>query len=307
MNHTEINYYLKKLQNAYEKHVKVIEVGKSFEGRVLKAIKITNGDGIRNKSVIFVHGGMFAREWVSTSTALHIIRQLVENFEKNKSLLKRYDWVIMPLVNPDGYEFSRSDTFNRMWTKTRQPYGECAGVNLNLNFGHMYGVTGGSDDPCSEYYFGPHPYSEPETAALQDLLLRYKQHMVFYLSLESFGDYILYPWGFDEIDAANAVNLHEVALAGVNAIQVYSGRKYFAGSAAKRIYPSAGSSMDFAYHNNPKIAITMMLPGGGKSGYDPEPKTIKPIVRESWIGIIAMVKKVTYLCDEGQMSCNGKH
>ena len=47
-------------------------------------------------------------------------------------LLTAVDWYIIPLLNPDGYEWSQ--TKDRLWRKNRRPppgNSSCAGVDLN--------------------------------------------------------------------------------------------------------------------------------------------------------------------------------
>lgn len=60
------------------------------------------------KSIVLIDGGLHAREWAAISTALYCISQLVENFECNRKLLLCYDFVIVPVVNVDGYEYSHT-------------------------------------------------------------------------------------------------------------------------------------------------------------------------------------------------------
>jgi len=84
------------------------DIGKSFENRNLTTITISNGDGRKGKNVIFIDAGMHGREWITHTAALNIIDQLVVNFKENMELLEDYDWVILPLVNVDGYTYSRS-------------------------------------------------------------------------------------------------------------------------------------------------------------------------------------------------------
>ena len=73
------------------------------------------------------------------------------------------------MMNPDGYEFSRTE--DRMWRKNRQKIAgsECVGVDINRNFAKAYG-SHSSDDPCQEDYKGTKAFSEPEAAALRDYL-----------------------------------------------------------------------------------------------------------------------------------------
>lgn len=93
--------------------------------------------------------------------------------------------------------------------------------------------------------------------------------------------------------APNTDELEDVAQAGFNAVYKYSGRKYQVGNAAILLYPAAGASDDYAYAlADARIAITMELPSGGANGFDPPPADIKEYVEESWVGIIAMAKKV---------------
>ncbi|KAL5277842.1 hypothetical protein ACFFRR_002836 [Megaselia abdita] len=140
---------------------------------------------------------MHAREWISPSVGLYVIQQLVENFSENKNLLQNFDWVVMPMINADGYEYTRADTKNRMWRKTRKPYNKCFGVDPNRNFDFKFGYAGTSAKECDDTFKGPNPFSEPETAVLRDVLKSYKGRISFYLTLHSHGAYLIYPWGYD--------------------------------------------------------------------------------------------------------------
>lgn len=52
---------------------------------------------------------MHAREWVTTQTALYAIHRLIEDLKtEDRDLIEGIDWIIFPVVNPDGYEFSHT-------------------------------------------------------------------------------------------------------------------------------------------------------------------------------------------------------
>lgn len=70
-------------------------------------MKISNNDGNETKPAIFIDAGIHAREWISITTALFIIQQLLK--DDNKHLYKNIDWYIFPSMNPDGYEFSHNE------------------------------------------------------------------------------------------------------------------------------------------------------------------------------------------------------
>lgn len=144
LSHCDINKYLDSLQTKYPKLVRVKTIGYSFEKRTLKSILISDSleeasepnsviqtvksppnsynlkcmgrfsasfreeqKSSKQKRVILIDGGMHAREWCTISTALHCASQLTDNFEANKDLLDAFDFVIVPIVNVDGYEYSR--------------------------------------------------------------------------------------------------------------------------------------------------------------------------------------------------------
>lgn len=190
-----INSYLDQLAENYPSRVNLKTIGKSYGGLALRTITITNGDGNTNKKVILLDAGIHAREWIAPAGALYVIQQLVENFEENSHLLETYDWVILPVVNPDGYEYTHTNT--RMWRKTRKPASKsCVGTDANRNFDFHWGEVGASSSACSDTYKGASAFSEPETQALRDLMHSLTGRAKFYLTLHSYGNYLLYPWGY---------------------------------------------------------------------------------------------------------------
>ena len=66
--------------------------------------------------------GMHAREWIGSAVATYIISQLVEKNSSYAKLLENSDWMILPVANPDGYEYSH--TSDRLWRKTRSNHEE---------------------------------------------------------------------------------------------------------------------------------------------------------------------------------------
>jgi carboxypeptidase A4 len=63
-----------------------------------------------------------------------------------------------------------------------------------------------------------------------------------FTSYHSYGQYILYPWGFDKRgEAPNARKMHDMATLAGKAMRANSGHSYTVGSAAKVLYPAAGN------------------------------------------------------------------
>merc|ERR1711931_186424 len=125
------------------------------------------------------------------------INKIATEYGQNKEvtdLLNSMDIYIIPTVNPDGYEYSH--THDRFWRKTRTDHGErCTGTDPNRNFDYpVFGGEGTSSNPCSQIYKGPHAYSEPCAAGLRDFLLAHKENALLYLTLHSYGQFVLIPW-----------------------------------------------------------------------------------------------------------------
>ncbi|KHJ95573.1 hypothetical protein OESDEN_04483 [Oesophagostomum dentatum] len=106
-----------------------------------------------------------------------VARSSYDSNPKIQKILDLVDFYILPVMNPDGYEYSRIK--NRMWRKNRraalckrQHYHMvcCGGVDLNRNFDWFWSSSGSSTDPCHETYHGPGPCSEPETQVVRDYL-----------------------------------------------------------------------------------------------------------------------------------------
>ncbi|XP_017863889.1 PREDICTED: carboxypeptidase B-like [Drosophila arizonae] len=294
--HEEITNYINDLADRFPTRVFLKTVGWSYEKRELKTITITNGDRRANKKVIFMDGGFHAREWISPAAVLYVIEQLVEKFDENAELLKDYDWIVLPVVNPDGYEYTQTGTLARLFRKTRQPYkllGQtCYGADPNRNFDFHWNEEGASSNPCSDTFAGPQPFSEPETQVVRDILHTYADRGIMYLTIHSYGNYLLYPWGWTSELPETWQDLDDVARAGGDAIKEATGTDYAVGSSTNVLYIAAGASDDYAFYAGFNISITMELSGGGITGFDPPASKIDEFVTETWIGIRAMAEKV---------------
>lgn len=192
----DINGYLDYLAKTYPEICSVQTIGFSTQNRPLKVLRISNGKPT-NKA-IWMDGGIHAREWISPATVTYMINEFVENFEDQPLYIQNVDWYILPLTNPDGYEYTHSN--DRMWRKNRGGVGRgrCAGVDLNRNFGYHWGGQGASKNPCAETFAGTGAFSEPESRALRDFMANTDVKFYAFLTFHSYGQYILYPWGYDK-------------------------------------------------------------------------------------------------------------
>ena len=133
-----------------------------------------------------------------------------------------------------------------MWRKTRSHnigY-SCKGTDPNRNWGYKWGGEGASKYPCSETYRGKSSFSEVETAAIRDYLTEEadKKSFKLFLTYHSYGQYILYPWGYARVDHPNRDQMHNLGELAEEAKRAIGGNRYRVGSSAKLLYPAAGNT-----------------------------------------------------------------
>ncbi|XP_073976862.1 carboxypeptidase B-like isoform X2 [Rhodnius prolixus] len=280
----QINEYLEQLEKQFPKLVTLETIGQSVEGRPIKAVRISNSK-VPDKPAILIDAGIHAREWIAPAVALYIIHALVENSEQNINLTNSIEWHIIPLLNPDGYEFSRIE--DRMWRKNRAKTSDpfCPGVDLNRNFDLYFGGNGTSIDPCDETFIGTGPFSEPETRALRDYALKLR-NVKLYLTLHSYGKYFLYPWGFGEELPRDWKDLDRLARYAEKALSSVYGTRYRVGSSTQLLGAAAGGSDDWMKAKaGVKYSYTVELPGGGELGFDLPPRQIPFVTKETFEAI----------------------
>lgn len=101
---SEINRFLTNLAIQYGDICETETLGFSGEGRAMRALKIGRFDG--TKPIVFFEATIHAREWIAPMTAVYLMEQLVVNYHSNTEL-QNIDIIILPVTNPDGYEYSQ--------------------------------------------------------------------------------------------------------------------------------------------------------------------------------------------------------
>ncbi|KAL6429927.1 hypothetical protein ACFW04_007640 [Cataglyphis niger] len=284
----DIYGYLDYLAETYPDFCSVQTIGNSIEGRPLKVLRISNGKS--NAPAIWIDGGIHAREWISPASVTYIIDYLVENSENLE-----IDYYIMPVINPDGYEYTF--TVDRLWRKNRRKsgYAGCSGVDLNRNFGYRWGGKGASKDICRDTYSGAKPFSEPETDAIRNFFEISSANFKAYLSFHSYGQYILYPWGYDKRLPPDYVDLDKVGREAAMAMKKAGGSAsvYTVGNSATILYPASGGSDDWAKALlKLKYTYTIELRDTGRYGFILPARYIVPTAKEA----LAAVEIVAEAC-----------
>jgi murein tripeptide amidase MpaA len=60
------------------------------------------------KPVIFIQAMLHGREWLTLPTVMYAIEKLVTNVTET-DLVEDIDWIIAPILNPDGYEWTHTN------------------------------------------------------------------------------------------------------------------------------------------------------------------------------------------------------
>jgi len=162
------------------------------------------------------------------------------------ALLNYFEIHIMPVVNPDGYEYSH--TTSRLWRKNRRPNPgtSCVGTDLNRNSGFQWMTGGSSTNACSDIYAGPSANSELEIQAIQRSLNAKLGNWDAYLTLHTFGQYWFTNWGYTRTLPSDYTDLVAKANVGVAAIQSVNGQRWTVGSSTRLLGVASGGSEDWA-------------------------------------------------------------
>lgn len=174
---------------------------------------------------------------------------------------------------------------DRLWRKTRSPGKKCKGVDGNRNFDFHWMEIGASDYECSDIFAGNVAFSESETTALKNFLEANKDTIKMYLTFHSYGQYILYPWGYTSALPDDEPELKSLGRSVNSAISSLRGTRYTIGTSTNVLYAAAGGSDDYAKGVvGIELSYTLELPGG-RWGFDPPASEIKSVVKETWLGV----------------------
>jgi extracellular matrix protein 14 len=204
------------------------------------------------------------------------------------ALVNNFDWVFVPSLNPDGYEYSWSN--DRLWRKTRQPtpLRFCKGIDLDRSFEYQFD-SGTAGNPCSESYAGQEPWQATEAGQLRDWVRNQTAsgaEFIAYLDLHSYSQQILYPYSYTcSFQPPTLENLEELALGLAKAMRLASshGLTYKATAACDgnvvtnsrgenqmlpRLENGGGSALDWFYHEiKVKYAYQIKLRDTGSYGF----------------------------------------
>ncbi len=262
------------LSITYPNLARWVDIGDSWEkeqsfgmaGYDLRALVISNQASSAPKAVFYLLAAVHARELTTAESATRFGEHLVRAYGHDPDvtwLLDHNEIHIVPLGNPDGRKRAEAGF---LWRKNVNNGDGCYsqtsfGVDLNRNGSFRWAGCGtgncSSSDPCGLTFRGRAPGSEPETQALE----AYARSILadqrgsndedaapldatgLFISLHSYGELVLFPWGWTNAASPNLTQLQTL------------GRKfgYLNGHAVCQLsqpgclYRADGTNDDFVY------------------------------------------------------------
>jgi len=232
----------------------------------------TGSDPPHGKPRLLVTSAIHAREYATTELVLRFAEQLLAGYGTDADatwLLDEHEIHLVLHTNPDGRKHAETGDLWRKNTNENYcgPTSSDRGADLNRNFEFQWNCCGGSSgDPCDETYRGASAASEPEVQAVQayartifpdqrdpDLGAAAPADATgVYFDIHSYGDLVMWPWGFVWTQTANNTALRTLGrrLAWFNGYEP---------DQSIGLYPTDGTTIDFAYGDLGVAAYTFEL------------------------------------------------
>ncbi len=294
-------------------------IGDSYEGRPLWVMRLTNPEIGGDKPVFFLIANIHGRELITNETAMQFIESLLKHYGTDPNVtwvLDHHAVYVLVTANPDGHVKNEPGQPWAWWRKNTQPYGNCGdtgyGVDLNRNSSFNWGGIGASTNPCHETYRGPSAASEPETQAIQDFILtRFPDQRGpgddapapddatgVFITLHSYGNLVLWPWGNTYTSAPNGAQLRMLG----TKMAYYNG--YTPGQSST-LYPTTGATDDWVYGELGVAAYTFEI-GSSADGFYPSCSRYDALIEPNLDAIFyaATVARTPYITSFGPDTVN---
>ena len=217
--------FLKECVKLYPNIITTQSIGTTWEGRDIILAKISiNVENADLKPALLFTGTVHAREWIGNELGVEFVDFILKNYNSDpriKETLTKNTLYLVPCLNPDGFEYSR--THFSFWRKNRRKNKNGTyGVDLNRNFSIGYSKT---TDTSSNVYSGPEPFSEPETIAIKEFVDNH-ENITIALDYHSQGNVFFPAHKFNHEVELNGTDLNMLCANMNYEIKKVTGREY---------------------------------------------------------------------------------
>nr|XP_020769567.1 carboxypeptidase O [Odocoileus virginianus texanus] len=290
----KIYQWMSEIREKYTEVVTQHLLGMTYESRAMYYLKISQPSN-NPKKIIWMDCGIHAREWIAPAFCQWFVKEILQNYKDNqriRRLLKNLDFYVLPVLNIDGYIYTW--TSDRLWRKSRSSHnnGTCFGTDLNRNFDASWCSIGATTDCESLTFCGTGPVSEPETKAVSSFIESKKENIACFLTMHSYGQLILVPYGYTKNKSNNHEELIQVGQKAANALKAKHGTNYRVGSSADILYASSGSSRDWARDIGIPFSYTFELRDNGTYGFVLPETQIQATCEETMEAVLSVLDDV---------------
>ena len=213
------------LAQQHPQHVRVESIGETWEKRDI--ILVTMSSDILSadkKPALFYTGTIHAREYIGAELAIAFAHHIIDGMPYDPRIQEAFErstLYMVPCANPDGLEYSRNHF--SFWRKNRRENADGSiGVDLNRNFSVGFKKN---NNPSSNVYSGPHPFSEPETQALKSFVESHP-NITIALDYHSQGNVFFPAHNFRHENTIDTTDMNVLCANMAEEIRKVSGREY---------------------------------------------------------------------------------
>jgi hypothetical protein len=264
----------------------------THEGRQIVWLKISDNPVVDEAEPEVLYTGMHhAREPIGMQVQLFYMYYLLENYDTDPEIqyiVDNFELYFIPIVNMDGYAYNiLTDPYGGgMWRKNRRDNGDGSfGVDINRNYGYMWGIDDEGSSPYTwdETYRGPYAFSEPCIQAVRDFCVGHEFRIA--LNYHSYSNLLLYAWGYTGDLAPDDEIMREYG-------RIMTRENFYTyGPGYSTIYATNGGSDDWMYgEQSIKEKIFAYTPevGNSQDGFWPSADRIIPQCQENmWQNLMA--------------------
>lgn len=253
---------LQQIANAHPTLTRLSTIGYSYENRPIKLLRLTNFANPGPKPVFFLMANIHGRELITPETAMVFIDYLLEHYGSDPDVtwvLDHHEVHVLVSANPDGHVKNEPGEPWSWWRKNTNPTNGCTsgkyGVDLNRNHTYAWGCcSGSSGNPCDETYRGPSAGSEGETQIIENYVRSVfpdqrgpgddaaapEDATGVLITLHSYSNLVLWPWGHTTTPAPNAAGLEALG-------RKMASYNLYAPGPSYSLYPTDGTTDEFSY------------------------------------------------------------
>ncbi|MCX4715668.1 M14 family metallopeptidase [Streptomyces virginiae] len=260
-------------------------IGKSYQGRDMFAIKISDNvatDEAEPEVLFTAH--QHAREHLTVEMALYLLKEFTSKYGSDSRVTGavngREIWIV-PDLNPDGGEYDIATGSYRSWRKNRQPNAGSSyvGTDENRNWNYKFGCCGGSSgSKSSETYRGASAESAPEVKVVADFVrsrvVGGKQQIKAAIDFHTYSELVLWPFGYTYNDTAPGLTADDLAVYKKIGTSMAASNGYTPEQSSD-LYITDGTIDDWLWGNQKIFSYTFeMYPESGGGGFYPPDEVI---------------------------------